>query len=50
MKGRRFEYDPEAPIYALLIHRKNECDDPTAEQRKAVAAFATAIKATRKRK
>jgi len=43
-------YDQEMPIYALLIYGKNERADLTAEQRKAVTAFATAIKATRKRK
>jgi hypothetical protein len=43
-------YDQDIPIYALLIYGKNERADLTAEQRKAVAAFAAAIKATRKRK
>jgi hypothetical protein len=43
-------YDQEIPIYALLIYGKNERADLTAEQRKMVTAFATAIKATRKRK
>lgn len=43
-------YDHDIPIYALLIYGKNERADLTAEQRKAVAAFAAAIKATRKRK
>lgn len=43
-------YDQEMPIYALLIYGKNERADLTAEQRKAVTAFATDIKATRKRK
>jgi hypothetical protein len=40
----------EMPIYALLIYAKNERADLTAKQRKAVAVFAAAIKATRKRK
>ncbi|MDB5968518.1 MAG: RelE-like cytotoxic translational repressor of toxin-antitoxin stability system [Hydrocarboniphaga sp.] len=43
-------YDRDVPIYALLIYGKNERADLSAEQRKAVADFATAIKATRKRK
>jgi mRNA-degrading endonuclease RelE of RelBE toxin-antitoxin system len=43
-------YDQDMPIYALLVYGKNERADLTAEQRKAVAAFAAAIKATRKRK
>jgi hypothetical protein len=40
-------YDQDMPIYALLVYGKNERADLTAEQRKAVAAFAAAIKATR---
>jgi hypothetical protein len=43
-------YDQDMPIYALLVYGKNERADLTAKQRKAVAAFAAAIKATRKRK
>jgi len=43
-------YDQDVPIYALLIYGKNERADLTAEQRKAVATFATGIKAARKRK
>jgi hypothetical protein len=43
-------YDSDMPIYALLVYGKNERADLTAKQRKAVAAFAAAIKATRKRK
>jgi hypothetical protein len=35
---------------ALLIYGKNERANLTPEQRKAVKAFATAIKALRKRK
>src|SRR5262245_9482472 len=42
-------YDQDMPIYALLIYAKNERADLTPEERKAVAAFAAAIKATRKR-
>lgn len=45
-----YYYDQEIPIYALLIYAKNERADLTTEQRKAVASFAVAIKATRKRK
>lgn len=43
-------YDQGMPIYALLIYGKNERADLSAEQRKAVASFAAAIKALRKRK
>jgi hypothetical protein len=43
-------YDEDMPIYALLIYGKNERANLTSEQRKAVKAFATAIKALRKRK
>lgn len=43
-------YDPDMPIDALLVYGKNERADLTANQRKAIAAFAAAIKATRKRK
>ena len=45
-----YAYDEYAPIYALLVYGKNERADLTAEQRKSVAAFAAAIKATRKRR
>lgn len=41
-------YDHDIPIYALLIYGKNERADLSGEQRKAVTAFAAAIKATRK--
>ena len=43
-------YDEDMPIYALLIYGKNERANLTPEQRKAVKAFATAIKALRRRK
>jgi len=43
-------YDDECPIYALLIYGKNERADLSPDQRKAVAAFAAAIKQQRKRK
>ena len=42
-------YDQDMPIYALLIYAKNERADLTPDERKAVAGFAAAIKATRKR-
>ena len=40
--------DDGMPIYALLIYGKNERTDMTSAQRRAVAGFAAAIKATRK--
>ena len=40
----------DTPIYALLVYGKSERADLTAEQRRSVAAFAAAIKATRKGK
>ncbi len=43
-------HDPDMPIYALLLYGKNERADLTPDERKAVATFASAIKATRKRK
>ena len=43
-------YDEEMPIYALLIYAKNERADLTPDERRAVAAFAASIKATRKRR
>jgi hypothetical protein len=43
-------YDQDIPIYALLIYGKNERADLTPDQRKAVASFAQAIKASRKPK
>lgn len=43
-------YDEEMPIYALLIYAKNERADLTPDERRAVAAFASSIKATRKRR
>ena len=43
-------YDEGMPLYALLIYGKNESADMTAEQRRSVAAFAAAIKATRKQR
>lgn len=41
--------DESLPIYALLIYGKNEQVDLDPEQRKAVAAFAAAIKAQRRK-
>jgi hypothetical protein len=43
-------YDEDMPIYALLVYGKNERANLTAAQRRSVAAFAVAIKATRKRR
>jgi hypothetical protein len=40
--------DYDMPIYALLIYGKNDRADLTPDERKSVAAFAAAIKATRK--
>ena len=40
--------DEAMPLYALLIYGKNEQDNLTPEQVKAVRAFAEAIKAARK--
>jgi len=51
--GVRVNYyydDQDMPIYALLIHAKNERVDITPEQRRAAASFAAAIKELRKRK
>jgi hypothetical protein len=42
-------YDANLPIYALLVYGKNERADLSPEQRKAVSAFAAAIKAQRKK-
>jgi hypothetical protein len=42
-------YDQDMPIYALLLYGKNERADLTPDERKSVAAFATALKATRRR-
>jgi hypothetical protein len=42
-------YDRDMPIYALLLYSKNERADLTSDERKSVAAFAAAIKATRRR-
>jgi hypothetical protein len=42
-------YDRDVPIYALLLYGKGERADLTPDERKSVAAFAAAIKATRKR-
>jgi hypothetical protein len=42
-------HDRYMPIYALLLYGKSERADLTADERKSVAAFAAAIKATRKR-
>jgi hypothetical protein len=39
----------DMPIYALVLYGKCEQADLTSDERKSVAAFAAAIKATRKR-
>jgi mRNA-degrading endonuclease RelE of RelBE toxin-antitoxin system len=56
-KGKRggyrviyYVFDEGAPLYALLIYGKDEQDDLTAEQRKAVRGFVEALKAARKRR
>ena len=53
-KGKRggarviyYVVDDDTPLYALLIYGKDERDNLTAEQKKAVQAFAAAIKAAR---
>jgi len=43
-------HDHRIPIYALLLYGKGERADLTPAERKSVAAFAAAIKATRKRR
>jgi hypothetical protein len=40
----------DTPVYALLVYGKSERADLTADQRRSVAAFAAAIKVTRKDK
>jgi len=42
-------HDRDVPIYALLLYGKSERADLTADERKSVATFAAAIKATRRR-
>ena len=42
-------HDRHIPIYALLLYSKNERADLTSNERKSVAAYAAAIKATRGR-
>jgi mRNA-degrading endonuclease RelE of RelBE toxin-antitoxin system len=42
--------DENVPLYALLIYGKDEQDNLTADQKKAIRAFAAAIKATRKQR
>lgn len=43
-------HDRGMPIYALLLYGKSERADLTPGERKSAAAFAAAIKATRKRR
>jgi hypothetical protein len=42
--------DEDFPLYALLIYGKDEQDNLTSDQKKAVRAFAEAIKAARRRR
>ncbi|MEX0852958.1 MAG: hypothetical protein WD036_06720, partial [Bauldia sp.] len=56
-KGKRggirviyYVVDADMPLHALLVYGKNERDDLTADEKKAIRAFAFAIKATRKRR
>ncbi|ARR57317.1 addiction module toxin RelE [Rhizorhabdus wittichii DC-6] len=41
-----FYYRPDCPLYLLLAYAKAQASDLTADEKKAVAAFAAAIKAT----
>ena len=41
--------DDDTPLYALLVYGKGEQVDLSPDQRKAVAAFAAAIKAQRRK-
>ena len=40
-----FYYRPDCPLYLLLAYAKAQASDLSADERKAVAAFAAAIKA-----
>jgi mRNA-degrading endonuclease RelE of RelBE toxin-antitoxin system len=55
-KGKRggvrviyYVLDEGTPLYALLIYRKDEQENLTPDQKKAVRAFAEAIKAARRK-
>lgn len=41
-----FYYRPECPLYLLLAYAKAQATDLSADEKKAVAAFAAAIKST----
>ena len=41
-----FFYRPDCPLYLLLAYAKAQASDLSAAEKKAVAAFAAAIKAT----
>ena len=41
-----FYYRPDCPLYLLLAYAKAQASDLTTDEKKAVAAFAAAIKAT----
>jgi hypothetical protein len=45
-----FLFDDTVPIYLLLCYGKNERADLTAAEKKAVRAFATAIKQAARRR
>ena len=45
-----YHYSDDAPIYALLAYAKAQRTDLTAEEAKAVAAFAAAIKASHRKR
>ena len=56
-KGKRsgvrviyYWYSDDAPLYALLVYGKNEKTNLTADETKAVAALAKAIKAKYRKK
>lgn len=42
-----FYYQPDCPLYLLLAYAKAQATDLTADEKKAVAAFAAMIKAAR---
>ena len=41
-----FYYRPDCPLYLLLAYAKAQASDLSANEKKAVAAFAATIKAT----
>lgn len=42
-----FYYRPDCPLYMLLAYAKAQATDLSADEKKAVAAFAATIKAPR---